>query len=314
MSLPLPVTRLSRLTIDTTAQPWLIEGVWAEKAVGFIGGAPKSFKTFLALHLAVAVASGSHFLGRFPVHGPGPVLLVAAEDEPVSIRDRVASIASASNLDFDKLLVGLVTAPGLLLDRPDHQDRIEATLKKIRPRILILDPFVRLHNQNENDAARISALLSFLRLLNRRYNVAIAIVHHVRKMESASPGMALRGSGDLYAWADSCLYLLPHGPSSRALYAEHRAQPGHRPLLITLQGDPPHLSVSDFPEPTQPAAFAELAPRILEALRERPATGNVLRTRLGIRNETLGQALNALRSSGQVYHTDRGWSLAVPSR
>ena len=62
-------------------------------AVGLIGGAPKSGKTFLALELAVAVASGRPCLGRFAVPCPGPVLVLAAEDSPHQVKRRIQGIA-----------------------------------------------------------------------------------------------------------------------------------------------------------------------------------------------------------------------------
>ena len=59
---------------------WLVQPLWSTGAVGIIGGAPKSCKTWLALELAVAVASGKPCLGRFPVPTAGPALVFAAED------------------------------------------------------------------------------------------------------------------------------------------------------------------------------------------------------------------------------------------
>ena len=46
-----------------------------------------------------------------------------------------------------------------------------------RPDLLILDPLVRLHAIDENAAGEIAALLGYLRLLQRKTGVAIALVH-----------------------------------------------------------------------------------------------------------------------------------------
>ena len=48
-------------------QRWLVTGLWSEEAVGIVGGEPKCCKSFLALDLAVAVASGTACLRHFPV-------------------------------------------------------------------------------------------------------------------------------------------------------------------------------------------------------------------------------------------------------
>ena len=60
-------TRLAhQLTPCPEERRWLIEGLWADQAVGIVGGEPKCCKSFLALDIAVAVASGVPCLRRFP--------------------------------------------------------------------------------------------------------------------------------------------------------------------------------------------------------------------------------------------------------
>ena len=50
---------------------WLVTELWANKAVGFIAGEPKSFKSWLALDMAISVASGTPCLGEFSVPEAG---------------------------------------------------------------------------------------------------------------------------------------------------------------------------------------------------------------------------------------------------
>ena len=74
---------------STEDQPLARRGLWAERAFGIVGGEPKCCKSFLALDLAVAVASGTPACGRFAVPTPGPVLLFAAEDALSHVRERL---------------------------------------------------------------------------------------------------------------------------------------------------------------------------------------------------------------------------------
>ena len=79
----LPVQRASELSIDSAPlTQWLVQGLWSDQAVGILGGEPKCCKSFLALDLAVSVASGTPCLRRFAVQRSGPVLLFPAEDSP----------------------------------------------------------------------------------------------------------------------------------------------------------------------------------------------------------------------------------------
>ena len=124
---------------------WLVEGLWSAQAVGIIGGEPKCGKSFLALDLAVAVASGTPCLRSFPTRQCGAVLLYAAEDAAIIVRQRLQGIAHAASVDFDTLDVHVIIAPTLRLDRTEHQQALQATVASLQPKLLVLDPFVRLH-------------------------------------------------------------------------------------------------------------------------------------------------------------------------
>ncbi len=305
----LPVTRLARLAVSDDPQPdWLVEGLWAARAVGCIGGTPKIGKTWLALELALAVASGKPCLGRFAVRDPGPVLVYCAEDTALAVKQRVAGLATARGIDFDRLAVGWIGASSLRLDDPRDRRRLTLTLIATKPRMLVLDPLVRLHRGDENSATEISEILGFLRSLQREHGVAVVLVHHVRKSGAADPGQSLRGSGDLHAWGDSNLYLLRRD-GRPALVAEHRARPAPPPLALRLDGDPPRFVVDDAPVPT-PDPLDE---RVVHALLPRPLTRTALRDQLGVRNESLGAALNRLLASGRLVRVADGLAVPVPA-
>ena len=306
---PLPVVRLARMATDDRAPPWLIEHLWGAEGVGCIGGMPKIGKTWLALEVAVAVASGRPCLGRFAVKNPGPVLLFCAEDHVRDVKQRVAGLAKAKDLDFDKLAVGWIGVSDLLLDDPRHRRALARTVADKKPRLLVLDPLVRLHRGDENSAADVSDLLGYLRGLQRDHHVAIVLVHHIRKSGGSEPGTALRGSGDLHAWGDSNLYLVKRD-GKPTLVAEHRSHRAPEPLAITLEGDPPRLVVSAVEPKAPPDPLDE---RVMAALKAEPLTRSALRERLKVRNETLGDAVERLVASGRVLRTENALAVPVPA-
>jgi hypothetical protein len=306
--LALPVTRLARLSFPEGRDDWLIEGLWANEAVGVIGGIPKAGKTWLALEMALAVASGQPCLGRFPVKNPGHVLLFCAEDGPRAVQQRVAGLAKARGIDFDRLAVGWIDASAIWLDDERHRQRLAQTVATLKPRMLVLDPLVRLHRGDENSAADIAAVLGYLRALQREHHVAVALVHHVRKSGATHPGQALRGSGDLHAWGDSNAYLL-NREGQPTLVVEHRAHPAPEPIVVRLEGDPPRL-VTDGIKPTP--TVDPIDQRIAQALTAHPLTRTALREQLGVRNETLGVAIDRLVSAGRVVRIQDGLTVPVP--
>lgn len=310
---PLPVVRASELETPVRQQSWLIERLWTHQAVGIIGGSPKSGKTWLALEMAVSVASGSSCLETFPVSTPGPVLLYAAEDSAAALRARIETLARLHNVSFEQLDVHIITVDSLRLDRPDHQARLETTLQIYRPALLVIDPLVRVHAIDENVAGQIAALLGYLRSLQRNTGAAIALIHHIRKNVShtGGAGYSLRGSGDLYAWLDSFLYLRMH-QGQRTVSAEHRSAPSFGPVALELvQSDSlgTHLRVaSSNGSPTEKPHQDGLASRILDLLSNAhgPLTIEALRFRLQVRNERVVEALRSLEADGKVQRSKHG--------
>src|SRR6185295_10437542 len=149
------------------------------------------------------------------------------------------------------------TAPSLRLDTPADRQRLSNTVQNLQPILLILDPLIRLHRVDENDATQIAALLSYLRELQRQFHLAVLLVHHARKDSNSSrPGQALRGSSELHGWGDSNLYMRRRG-SQLTLSTEHRVAPSqdHIPLQLTQSGPALALSVlerSPSPSITEP--------------------------------------------------------------
>lgn len=311
---PLPVVRAADLKSPIHRQSWLIERLWTHQAVGIIGGSPKSGKTWLALEMAVSVASGSPCLDTFPVLSPGPVLLYAAEDTAADLRIRVETLARLHKVDFDRLDVHMITVDSLRLDSVEHQDRLESTLFVYKPAMLILDPLVRVHAIDENVAGQVSMLLGYLRSLQRKTGAAIALIHHVRKNTSptGAAGNSLRGSGDLYAWLDSFLYLRMH-QGQRTLSAEHRSAPAFGPVALELaQSDLGTFlkAASINNNPSEPPQNG-LAERIINLLSSTPdpLTIDALRSRLQVRNQRVVETLRILAAEGKIVRNTRGFSL-----
>ena len=302
---PFDVVRAVDLKRALPEQRWLVDALWAEQGVGFIGGTPKSLKSWIGLDLAVSVASATPCLGHFQVRRAGPSLVYLAEDRADVVRDRIEAIAKARGLLFGSLDVLVITTPALRLDLAEHCARLEATLAAHRPRLLLLDPFVRLHRADENSAQEVAAILASLRELQRKHHLAITVVHHTRKSGGArQPGQTLRGSGDFHAWADSALYLT-HQKAGLRLSIEHRAAPAPEPIYVSLADRPPHPVVSKPLADNSPS----LQDRILDTLSRspKPISRTALRRLLGVQNQRLGQALDKLEALGRVRRSSRGW-------
>lgn len=320
----LPTLPAHRLPATAPDARWLLEELWAYDAVGILGGEPKCCKSLCALSIALAVANGSHCLGGHTVGRSGPVLHFAAEDALHIVRDRLERLAlGLGGIDLASLPLHIITAPTVRIDRDEDCRALEATIVEHRPVLVILDPFVRLHRCDENASGEVAPLLAFLRLLQRRHNCALILVHHARKGGGARAGQALRGSSELHAWGDCNLYLRRR-KHTLTLEAEHRAAAAPDPITLELATCGPDntglvlrpttatgrtadrpASTADRPDPPE---------RILAILRQAagPMSRKELQQAARMRTQDLGTTLRTLVADGRLKRIDGAYHLPAP--
>lgn len=306
---PLPVVRVAELPSQERPQRWLVEQLWGASSVGLIGGAPKCSKTWLGLDLALSVATGTACLDRYAVPQPGPVLIYLAEDALPIVRQRVEGMARHRGLSLQQIEIHVITAATLRLDREQHRRQLLQTIQRLRPQLLLLDPLVRLHGIDENNAGEVAGLLAYIRALQRQLDLSIILVHHTRKNgpAGAAAGLALRGSSDLHAFGDSNLYLR-RTRDRLLLSSEHRAAPASPPVyleLVASNAQTAHLAVVGEPRDPQPATLPE---QVLSLLADGAVLTRVrLRDLLRVKNQRLGQTLESLEQAGRLRRTPAGW-------
>lgn len=264
--------------------------------------------------MAVAVASGTACAGHFAALDPGPVLLLAAEDPPAILLERLAALASAHATTLDRLPLHVIVEPRVRL--PGGLPRLVATVERHRPRLVVLDPLIRLHEADENSSQEMSAILDGLRSLARGSSTAVLLVHHVRKAAAGhAGGHSLRGSSDLWAFGDSNLYVRRLGSEAvLELRLEHRGAVCPPPFRIRLDlGQEPAgqahfvLESASTAEPMADRVFTLLAGRA------QPMPTSELRQALGIRKQALLDLLRLLEHDGRIRRVGReGWTALSP--
>ena len=210
---------------------------------------------------------------------------------------------------FDELDIAVIDVPTLRLDQRTDRQRLQETVERIAPRLLILDPLVRLHSVDENAAGEVAPILGFLRELQRRFETAVLLVHHARKSGGSRPGQALRGSSELHAWGDSNLYLRRRDKKI-VMTVEHRDAQGLNDVELELVDDgygPAfrlHQDAADE-DRSEPASVEQ---RIVEAIAqaEKPLSKAQIRSRAAARNASVVAAIERLTKEGRIERAPKG--------
>jgi hypothetical protein len=183
---------------------WVVPGLVPE-GVTLLAGKPKLGKSWFALGLGAAVASGGVALGTKPVER-GDVLYLALEDNPRRLQGRLGKILAGSGAPEGMHIATewprMDEGGAELLDNwfgvyPNGRLCVVDILKRVRPRTS--------SNRSVYDADY-EALEAMQRLASE-HGVAILVVHHTRKLAAADPVDEVSGSTGLSGGADGILVL-----------------------------------------------------------------------------------------------------------
>ena len=177
-----------------TPVPMLVQRAVPQSGVTFLGGQSGAGKSFVAIDLAVAIATGEPFFGLEVIEAGG-VIYVAAEGA-ATLPNRLAAAKAARQIDR-KLPVATVTAVGDLSDakvRREFIHRLETVAKILRERfgvavrLVIVDTLAAAFSmKDENAAAEVNAVCKAAAELGDDIGAAVLAVAHYGK--DASTGL-----------------------------------------------------------------------------------------------------------------------------
>lgn len=210
---------------------WAVEGLIAEGFTIF-GGRPKIGKSWLTLHIALAVATATPALGSIDVLG-GPVLYLGFEDTPRRMQKRLGLLIGDGRPDLTRLHIRLrwpaVAAGGVAL--------IADWIAAHRPRLVVVDTLQKLrgHRQRNDDAyASDYAFVGQLQELAGDTHTAIIGNHHTSKAERVDPVDEISGTLGLSGAADTIIvFKRQRGDVEGTLFVTGRDIDEEREVAIT---------------------------------------------------------------------------------
>lgn len=219
--------------------PELIEGVLREGCKMIITGQSKAGKTCLSQNLAVCIAEGLPWLGKFKCE-QGKVLYINLEVEEASLYQRFLAMYKAMKIKM--------TATGGDNIIPWNLRGHAASMEKLAPKIIsrcrntgpykaiILDPLYKVQQGDENSAEAIIKFCNALDNIAHETGAAVIYDHHHPKGE-ARENVIDRGSGSgvFSRDADAICDISSLSPSKELLeLISSQMQDGEKPMQISF--------------------------------------------------------------------------------
>lgn len=202
-----PITAEDLEKVEFPPIRWVVPDMLGE-GYAILSGRPKRGKSWLALSLALAVASGGHVLGKIKVEA-GDVLYIALEDTFRRIQTRL-KILNDPEKPLPKRLFVVVDIPPV---RDGGYDAIDSWLNDHpETRLVVVDTishpkFVPPRGKNGDVFNEDYALGAFFQKMANRHKLCLLGLNHTKKSETEYAIDKVSGSTGITAACDSVLVL-----------------------------------------------------------------------------------------------------------
>lgn len=191
----LPFLDPLQLREQAHAASWIVKHVVPADSVGMMFGGSGSFKSFIALDLALHIAHGLPWLGRRTKQGA--VVIVAAEGG-AGMWGRIVAWHKARGLHYEKAPIYVVP---VAVDLKTGARRVVETAasKGVKPLLVVVDTFSQTYVGEENSANEVAAYFRAIGDgIRAVLQCAVMVVHHTGHAATERP----RGSSVMLANLD----------------------------------------------------------------------------------------------------------------
>lgn len=219
-SVPVPLFEngLDLLDREIPPTPWLIRRLITQGGTAVVAGPPKTSKTWVLCEAAIALATGSRFMGIYETGAPKRIAYFFAEDHAAPVRNRFVSLCRGRNLDPKTAMKNIFPQPrGRFIDLTKDEDLalIIASCRMIGGMdVVILEPLRDIHSGAESDSDSMGPLMRRIRVIGELLQATVFIAHHMKKgadepdkKKSGPAGQDMRGSSAIHGSIDSGLFL-----------------------------------------------------------------------------------------------------------
>lgn len=197
----------SLLAEDEPPLEWMIEGLWTDKSRGFVAGLPSAGKTWVALDMMLAVATGGLCLGKYKAAYQAPCLLIEEETSRRNLQGRIHKLGRGRGL-APNALKNVFHITRQLCQMPRDKDALLEIIRKEGIKFVVFDSLREVHTAKENSSDEMAVVLKSFAELGVLGDCSVLLIHHLNKGgDNAGKTIfeRMRGTGLFGAWRDCVL-------------------------------------------------------------------------------------------------------------
>ena len=290
----------------------IIEGILPEKAKLSVVSSAKSYKTWLTIHLALAISTGTEFLGHKTKRQK--VLYIDLELKSQTFTQRLQAVSSRLNVKPEKQWLSHLALRGKLSGiRP--RELINKIIKIGRDRgaeVVIIDPLFKLNTEGDENSSRDQTLLfNELDRLTTEGGFTLVLNDHSGKgyQFEKDPLDVMRGSSAKAGDLDAVMVLRRHlEENCFRVDLVHRELPHVPPFVIkwkfpTMELEPdldPSKMRKSGTEQNKTAAILKALKSIVHTTPDKPISVTELAGRMGVSRQTLQTWLKEMEANGYI--------------
>jgi hypothetical protein len=306
---------------------WDVESLIPHATRTVVFGEYGSMKSWVLLHLALHIAAGRAWFGRFTIERPRKVLYIDEEMAEWEVRRRIKRLAVGAGLDAQDLPFRVASQLG---ERFEH-DKVETLLKRLQdtgfdPDVIIVETLRRVLDGNENEAADVSEFwrsVSPILLEGKTFMVS----HHMRKPNTSGWEDPSRhrasGSTDIMGGTDGAFAIKKPGDNRIEVECvKFRAGKTPDPFSIVLcdgegEDEPITLRYEELEEAVVPLKELERAIPLIQDYLATASGGKAWTKQIkehldtkGVKKRTVERALEECKKQGLAENVRKGrWKL-----
>lgn len=296
---------------------WLVDGLLVENGLSVIYGPSESFKSFIALDIALSISCGSDWRGQ--ACDGGPVVYVIGEGVagwPARVLTWIERRSEGRTPDFWTVPVGIA-----MTEKDDASallDAIQGVCE--RPAMIVLDTLARNFGAgDENSTQDMNAFIASVDRVRQATGAHVMLVHHTGKdaERGARGSSVLRAALDTEMQCERSDFNLPFvsfrvtkqkdiekgEPMSFEMVSAEATHPVTGEIISSLF---PVLTTARNDLPDLPDAIARQCQDVLEILKSGPKTIKDMMDKVSFGRTYLQSILRAMEERGQILVVSAG--------